>query len=83
MAASLYGSRISKRPLPAMQNDSMQGKTMKQTGQHSLQQGALSCKTYRWRKQPVCFGVSLRLDRLHYKETVCFSADCFTAEIVF
>ena len=52
---------------------SMQGKTWKQTCPDSLQQGALSCKTYRCRKQPVeLLGFSLSRSPALQKKTALF-----------
>ena len=51
----------------------MQGKTWKQTCPDSLQQGALSCKTYRCRKQPVeLLGFSLSRSPALQKKTALF-----------
>lgn len=61
------------RPVCRQCSCSMQGKTWKQTCPDSLQQGALSCKTYRCRKQPVeLLGFSLSRSPALQKKTALF-----------
>lgn len=62
-----------RRPVCRQCSCSMQGKTWKQTCPDSLQQGALSCKTYRCRKQPVeLLGFSLSRSPALQKKTALF-----------
>jgi hypothetical protein len=79
IAASLYGNQTESGHCAAIQTISMQGND-ETDRTDSLQQGALSCKTNRWRKQPVCFG-SLSVS------IACTSKEAgslrFTAEIRF